>query len=159
MNVTTKKLACVMAALLSTAVFSAPAFSADVMLGTGGYAKQMHKMEMMKMLDADGNHMVTSAEFDDYYASIFTALDSNQDGSVDEKEWVGVKGNNKLDLGTGGYSRELRSIKMMGVMDVDSDHKVSKTEFINFHKATFNSLDKSGDQQLDPQEWLAKQVR
>ena len=92
MNVTTKKLACVMAALLSTVVFSAPAFSADVMLGTGGYNKQMHKLEMMKMLDADG------------------------------------------------------------------DHKVTKDEFINFHKTVFKSLDKSGDEQLDPQEWLAKHV-
>lgn len=158
MNVTTKKLACVMAALLSTVVFSAPAFSADVMLGTGGYNKQMHKLEMMKMLDADGNHMVTSAEFDDYYGSLFSALDTNGDGGVDQKEWVGVKGNNKVDIATGGYSRELRSMKMMGAMDTDGDHKVTKDEFINFHKAVFKSLDKSGDQQLDPQEWLAKHV-
>jgi Ca2+-binding EF-hand superfamily protein len=102
--------------------------------------------------------MVTTAEFDDYYGSIFTALDSNSDGAVDEKEWVGVKGKSKLDLATGGYSRELRSMKMMGVMDTDSDHKVTKDEFIGFHKATFKAMDKSGDQQLDPQEWLAKQV-
>lgn len=158
MNVTTKKLACVMAALLSTVVFSAPAFSADAMLGTGGYARQMHKLEMMKMLDADGNHMVTSAEFDDYYNSLFSALDTNSDGAVDKKEWVGVKGNNKIDLATGGYSRELRSVKMMGAMDADGDHKVTKEEFINFHKAVFKTLDKTDDQQLDPQEWLAKHV-
>jgi len=110
------------------------------------------------MLDADGNHMVTSAEFVDYYGSIFTALDANGDGAVDEKEWVGVKGNNKLDLATGGYSRELRTTKMMSAMDTDSDHKVTKEEFINFHRTVFKSLDKSGDQQLDPQEWLAKHV-
>lgn len=158
MNVTAKKQACVLAALLSTVVFSAPAFSADVMLGTGGYNRQMHKLEMMKMLDADGNHMVTTAEFDDYYSSIFESLDSNKDGGVDQKEWVGVKGNNKIDIATGGYSRELRSIKMMGVMDTDGDHKVTKEEFISFHKTVFKSLDKTGDQQLDPQEWLAKHV-
>lgn len=58
MNVT-KKLSCVTAALLSTVVFSAPAFSAEVMLGTSVYNKQMHKLEMMKMLDADGNHKMT----------------------------------------------------------------------------------------------------
>lgn len=158
MNVKTKKLAGVVATLLAAFVFSAPAFSADAMLGTGGYARQMHKLEMMKMLDADGNHMVTNAEFDDYYGSVFTALDANGDGVVDEKEWVGVKGNNKLDLATGGYSRELRTKKMMGAMDTNGDHKVTKDEFIGFHKAVFKSLDKSGDQQLDPQEWLAKHV-
>jgi len=156
MNVNTKKLACAAAALLSAFVLPAPAFSADAMVGTGGYARQMHKMEMMKMLDADGNHMVSAAEFDDYYGSLFTALDVNKDGVVDEKEWVGVKGNNKLDIATGGYSRELRTMKMMGAMDADGDHKVNKEEFVNFHKGIFSSLDKSGDKQLNPQEWLAK---
>lgn len=157
MNVTTRSFTLI-TALLSAFVLSAPAFSADAMLGTGGYARQMHKMEMMKMLDADNNHMVTSAEFDDYYGSLFTALDANNDSVVDEKEWVGVKGKTKLDLATGGYSRELRKMKMMGVIDADGDHRVTKEEFIGFHKATFKALDKSGDQQLDPQEWLAKQV-
>jgi len=158
MAVKTKKLALLTMTLLSTVLLSAPAFSADPMLGTGGYARQMHKLEMMKMLDADGNHMVTAAEFDDYYGSVFNALDTNSDGAVDQKEWVGVKGSNKIDIATGGYSRELRSMKMMGVMDTDGDHKVTKDEFIKFHKATFKTLDKSGDQQLDPQEWLAKHV-
>ncbi len=61
-------------------------------------------------------------------------------------------------MATGGYSRELRSVKMMGAMDADGDHKVTKEEFINFHKAVFKTLDKTDDQQLDPQEWLAKHV-
>ncbi len=61
-------------------------------------------------------------------------------------------------LDTGGDSRELRKIKMMDAMDADGDHKVTKHEFIGFHKTVFKSLDKSGDQQLDPQEWLAKHV-
>ena len=157
MNVTTKKVVLIAATLLSTAVFSASA-SADVMLGTGGYNREMHKMEMMKMLDADGNHMVTSAEFDDYYGSIFDALDTDKDGSVDAKEWVGVNGKTKLDLATGGYSRQLRTMKMMGAMDADGDHKVTKDEFINFHKTIFAAMDKSGDGELNPQEWLAKHV-
>jgi len=155
MNVTTKKVVLIAATLLSTAVFSASA-SADVMLGTGGYNREMHKMEMMKMLDADGNHMVTSAEFDDYYGSIFDTLDTDKDGSIDAKEWVGVKGQTKIDIATGGYSRELRTMKMMGLMDADGDHKVTKDEFINHHKAIFTAMDKNGDGQLNPQEWLAR---
>ncbi len=155
MNVTTKKVVLIAATLLSTAVFSANA-SADVMLGTGGYNREMHKMEMMKMLDADGNHMVTSAEFDDYYGSIFDTLDTDKDGSIDAKEWVGVKGKSKIDIATGGYSRELRTMKMMGLMDADGDHKVTKDEFINHHKAIFTAMDKNSDGELSPQEWLAR---
>lgn len=144
------------AALLTTA-FSATSF-ADPMLSTGGYAREMHKMAMMKMLDANGDHMVTSEEFDDYYGKLFDELDTDHDGSVDTKEWVGVKGKSKLDLATGGYSRELRTMKMMGMMDKAGDHKITKDEFIDYHKAIFKQMDKKGDGQITPQEWLGKHV-
>ncbi|MEO6118116.1 MAG: EF-hand domain-containing protein [Methylotenera sp.] len=153
-----KSTALVVATLLSTAVFSSPAFSAEPMLSTGGYATQLQKMEMMKMLDADGNHMVTTAEADASYDSIFTALDKDGDGSVDTKEWTGPTNKSKLDLATGGYSRELRSKKMMGLMDKDGDHKVSKEEFLAGHKAIFTHMDTSGDSELSAQEWVAKHV-
>lgn len=144
--------------LVSSAFFSAPVLAADAMLSTGGYAREMHKMDMMKMLDADGNHMVSSAEFDSYYGSIFDALNKDTDDSLDAKEWVGTKGEEKVSIATGGYSRELRSMKMMGMIDTDGDHLVTKTEFINYHQKLFTAMDKSGDKQLDPQEWLAKQT-
>ena len=146
------------ATLLSTAVFSAPAFSAEPMLSTGGYANQLHKMEMMKMLDADGDHKVTAAEFDAYYTSIFDELDKDKDGSVDAKEWAGPTGKSKLDLATGGYSRELRSMKMMGMMDTDGDHKVTKDEFLAYHRTIFAHMDTNGDGELSAQEWVAKHV-
>lgn len=142
--------------LLSTAAFSATAF-ADPMLSTGGYAREMHQMEMMKMLDADGNHMVSAEEFDNYYGTIFDELDKDRDGSIDTREWVG-KGSTKLSVATGGYSRELRTMKMMGLMDADGDHKVNKDEFIHYHQTLFTAMDKSADRQLDPQEWLARQT-
>ena len=144
------------AAILITA-FSVTSF-ADVMLGTGGYNREMRKMGMMKMLDADGNHMVTSAEFDEYYGKLFDELDTDKDGTVDTTEWVGVKGKAKLDFATGGYSNQLRTMKMRDLMDADSDHKVSKDEFINHHNAIFTAKDKSNDGELNPQEWLAKHI-
>lgn len=144
--------------LLSISAISLPANADNAMLGTGGYARQLQKMEMMKMLDADGNHMVTTAEADDYYSSIFDKLDKNGDGSVDAKEWAGSSKNTKIDIATGGYSRELRSMKMMGAMDTDGDHKVTKEEFLAFHKTLFANKDKSGDQELSAQEWAAKIV-
>ncbi|HSI38236.1 MAG TPA: EF-hand domain-containing protein [Methylotenera sp.] len=146
------------ATLLSTAMLTMPSFAAEPMLSTGGYAKQLNKIEMMKMLDADGNHIVTATEADTYYTSIFDALDKNADGSVDAKEWAGPTGKSKLDLATGGYSRELRSLKMMGMVDTDGDHKVTKDEFLSYHKTIFSHLDTSGDSELSQQEWVAKHV-
>ncbi len=155
MSIINKRLIGFASVAFLTATFSATSF-ADPMLSTGGYARQLHTMSMMKMLDADGNHMVSSAEFDDYYGKIFDELDTDKDGSVDMKEWVGVKGKTKLSLATGGYSRELRTMKMMGMMDKDGDHKVTKDEFIDYHKTIFTAMDKSGAGEINPQQWLSK---
>ncbi len=144
MNFQIKKLALAAGVLfaVSTSVY------ADAMLGTGGYARQLQKMEMMKMLDADGDHTVTAAEADAYYNSVFDALNKDGDNSLDAKEWTGPSKHSKLDLTTGGYGRELRSMKMMGKMDADGDHKVTREEFLNYHRAVFAERDTSGDQAL-----------
>ena len=129
---------------------------AEASLTTGGYAKQLQKMEMMKMLDGDGNHMVTMAEADTYYNSIFDALNKDGDDSLEANEWAGPKKNSKLDLTTGGFSRELRSMKMMRLMDTDGDHKVTREEFLNHHRAVFAKLDSSSDQEISATEWSMK---
>lgn len=158
MNFQLRNTVLVAATLLSTAMFATPSFAAEPMLSTGGYATQLHKMEMMKMLDADGDHKVTATEADTYYTSIFDALDKDTDGTVDAKEWAGPTGKSKLDLATGGYSRELRSMKMMGMVDTDGDHKVTRDEFLTYHKTIFAHMDTSGDSELSTQEWVAKHV-
>lgn len=150
-----KHMAIITGVVLSTAAFSAPVFSADTMLSTGGYSRELHKMEMMKMIDANGDHMVSSDEFTKYYGTLFDELDTDHDGSLDAKEWVGTTGKQKVDIATGGYSRELRSMTMMKAMDTDGDHKVTKDEFINFHQTIFTAMDKKGTKMIDPQEWLA----
>ena len=157
MNNQFKKAVILSSVLVSFGAISLPVF-ADASLTTGGYARQLQKMEMMKMLDADGNHMVTKAEFDSYYGSIFDALNKDGDDSLDAKEWVGTKSTQKIDLTTGGYSRELRSMKMMKMMDADGDHKVTKAEFLAFQDTIFSAMDKGADGQLDATEWVAKIV-
>ena len=152
MNVPFKKIALITGLLLTV---STSAF-ADAMLSTGGYARQLQKMEMMKMLDADGNHMVTATEAESYYGSVFDALNKDSDDTLDAKEWAGPTKNSTLDLTTGGYSRELRSMKMMGKMDTDGDHKVTRDEFLNFHKAVFAKLDTTSDQEISATEWSMK---
>ena len=149
------KLALATGLLLS---ISASAFAADAMVGTGGYAREYQKMGMMKMLDADGNSMVSAAEADTYYGSLFDVLNKDGDNSLDAKEWTGPSKNSKLDLTTGGYARELRSMKMMKVMDADGNHEVTRDEFLTHHKNVFGMQDKSADGQIDAQEWVAKIV-
>ena len=151
-----KKVALATSMLLTLATLSVSAYAADPMISTGGYAREFQKMEMMKMLDGDGNHMVTATEADSYYNSIFDALNKDSDDTLEAKEWTGPKKNSKLDLATGGYSRELRSMKMMRLMDTDGDKKVTRDEFLNHHRAVFSKLDTSSDQELDATEWAMK---
>lgn len=153
-----KKLALNTGLVLTAFAIALPAFAAEPMVGTGGYARQLQKMEMMKMLDGDGNHMVTTAEADSYYNSVFDALNKDDDDSLDAKEWTGPSKNSKLDLTTGGYARELRSTKMMKVMDADKDNLVTRAEFLAHHQMVFGLQDQSGDGQIDAQEWIAKIV-
>ena len=153
MNLPFKKIALAASVLLAV---STSAFAAEAMLGTGGYARQLQKMEMMKMLDADGNHMVTAAESDSYYNDVFDALNKDGDDSLEAKEWAGPSKNSKLDLTTGGFARELRSMKMMRLMDADGDHKVTRDEFLNHHRAVFAKLDTSSDQEISATEWSMK---
>ena len=49
-------------------------------------------------------------------------------------------------------------MKMMGMMDTDGDHKVTKDEFLAYHKTIFSHMDTSGDSELSAQEWVAKHV-
>ena len=153
MNLPFKKIALAASVLLAV---STSAFAAEAMLGTGGYARQLQKMEMMKMLDADGNHMVTAAESDSYYNDVFDALNKDGDDSLEAKEWAGPSKNSKLDLTTGGFARELRSMKMMRLMDANGDHKVTRDEFLNHHRAVFAKLDTSSDQEISATEWSMK---
>lgn len=155
MNSELKKILILSSALLSIGATSLSAF-ADPMLSSGGYSRQLQKMEMMKMIDANGDHIVTKAEFDSYFGSLFDALDTDNDGSLDAKEWVGLKGKQKIDIATGGYSRELRSMKMMKLMDTNGDHKVTKDEFLAHQSSIFTKLDTSSDGELDAKKWLTK---
>jgi len=42
------------------------------------------------------------------------------------------------------------------MVDANSDHNVSKDEFIAYQRTIFTIMDSTGDKQLNPQEWLAK---
>lgn len=139
--------------LLLSSVLSAPLFAADLV--TGGYSRAFQQMGMMKMIDADGNHMVSATEFNQYYTQLFDTLDKNKNGTLDTNEWVGTKNEPMITLATGGYIQALRDMKMMEKIDANKDHAVTKDEFLNYQGNVFSTLDTSKDKQIDAQEFVA----
>jgi hypothetical protein len=156
MSIKTKSTLLMVTTAMTVALISTQAISAEVMLSTGGYATEFQQMEMMKMIDANGDHKVTKKEYDTYYGELFNELDTDKSGSVDSTEWKGPSSKSKLDLATGGYTRELRNMEMMGMMDKDGDHNVTKEEFLAYHDAVFSKMDTTQANELTAQEWGAK---
>lgn len=148
------RIAILACALLSTGILASSA-QAATSLATGGYSREFQKMGMMKMLDENGDHQVSSNEFTDYFTLVFDELDTNRDGSLDTREWVGTKGSQEISLATGGFSRELRTLKMMGMMDSDGDHRVAKEEFLNYQQRVYNTMAGNANT-IDPQNWLRR---
>lgn len=99
--------------LLFALAFSAPAFPLDTSdlsdfkddmsgtmssikgmkekLDTVGYESELFAKGMMKRIDADDNHIVSSAEYMNYLGEIFDTLDANIDNAIDKKEWAATK--------------------------------------------------------------------
>lgn len=156
MTIPHKPLALAAAALVAAAL--AGTAGAEPMAATGGYNTEFQKMGMMQKLDGNGDHKVTGAEFEQYFTRVFDELDSNRDGTLTVKEWVGTQGKQDIALATGGYSRELRKTATMDAIDADADHQVTRSEFLSYQKGVFAKMDSNADAALDPQEWLAKQT-
>jgi hypothetical protein len=107
----------------------------------GAYSKEVQSDGMLVKMDENQNHVVTSAEYMNYFGEVFDALDTNQDNSIDAKEWVDNK-NNNLTMLTEICRRELRLKVTMETIDTDNDQIVSRDEFIDFHQEIFEKMAK-----------------
>src|SRR5690242_10101554 len=101
------------------------AFADDmVSFATGGYATGLRTIEMMHMIDANKDGMVTKDEWVAYQEDVFKALDKNGDGSLDAEEFYGHP--KPVSFATGGYARGLETQQMLGKIDANGDGKVSQ---------------------------------
>jgi len=58
-----------------------------VSLSTGGYARALSSMDMMKMVDTDGDHTVSKDEFIKAHEALFNKMAGGQ-GVIDVQHWV-----------------------------------------------------------------------
>jgi EF hand len=69
------------------------------------------------------------------------------------------------DMRTGGPPAEfvnylkMKPMQLMHMMDAGKKGYVTKDEFMKFHEAMFDKMDKDHDGKLTPQEWLGRELR
>lgn len=131
--------------------------SADDMasFATGGYARGLRTMAEMHKMDTDGDGTVSKAEWTAYQEKVWSALDKNKAGTVDEKEFL-APSHEMATFATGGYARGLQTRSMMHKIDTDNDGTVSHDEFIAYQTRLFDMMDKNHTGSLGPQEFLGK---
>jgi len=143
MNAPTKILFVTLASSwLTLAAFNAPAIADDaVSFGTGGYASGLRTKEMMHKMDTNADGMVSKDEWTVFEEKMFDALDQDKSGSIDEKEFTATEHEN-FAFATAAYARGLMTKEMFMKIDANGDGKISREEFLAYHRKIFDMLDK-----------------
>ena len=129
-------------ALLTLTLCSAAAMADDlVSFGTGGYATGLRTKEMMHKMDTNGDGMVSKDEWTTFQERTFNALDKDKSGFIDEAE-LSATSDASLAFATAAYARGLMTKDMFMKIDANGDGKISREEFLSYHRKIFDMLDK-----------------
>jgi Ca2+-binding EF-hand superfamily protein len=143
MNASVKTLMAGLApALLTLTLCNAPAMAEDsVSFGTGGYATGLRTKEMMRKMDTNADGMVSRDEWTSFQERTFNALDKDKSGFIDQAEFTATS-DASFAFATAGYARGLMTKEMFTKIDADGDGKISREEFLAYHRKIFEMLDK-----------------
>ncbi len=143
MNASVKTLTATSAvALLTLIMYVTPAAADEIAsFGTGGYASGLRTKETMHTMDANGDGMVSKDEWMTFQERMFDALDKDKSGFLDEAEFTGPF-NENLAFATAAYARGLMTKSMFMKVDTNHDGKISREEFLTYHRKIFDMLDK-----------------
>jgi hypothetical protein len=127
---------------LTLVAYSMPAAADEIVsFATGGYASGLRTKELMHKMDTNGDGMVSMDEWTTFQNRLFDALDKDKSGFLDEAEFTGPF-NENLAFATAAYARGLMTKSMFMKIDTNGDGKISREEFLAYHRKIFDMLDK-----------------
>jgi Ca2+-binding EF-hand superfamily protein len=143
MKASTKTLLMTLAsAALTLTAFSPPVMADEVVsFATGGYASGLRTKETMHKMDTNGDGMISKDEWTGFQEKMFDALDKDKSGSIDAMEFTATE-HEEFAFATAGYARGLMTKNMFTKIDANGDEKVSREEFLAYHRKIFDMLDK-----------------
>ena len=120
---------------------------------------------MFARMDLNGDGRLDSADRALMIGRRFDAMDANHDGVLSKQEFVDAHqkmmgagqhganhGGERMGMGHGHMGDHGKGMKMLGGMDADGDHAITRDEFIAGALKRFDGADANHDGKLTPQE-------
>ena len=127
-----------------------------------------HVAMMLRAADANGDRAITRAEVDSLQAEMFTWMDRNGDGYLDEADQSPVR-RRLAALGEDGDGPDGPGGRMRGRggedgpphmrADADDDGRISRAEFLGSERPLFDAIDSDGNGTLSTAELDAARER
>ncbi|MEP7242613.1 MAG: hypothetical protein ABI885_02900 [Gammaproteobacteria bacterium] len=136
----------------------APPALADEMasFATGGYASQLRTPEMMQKIDTNGDHQVSKTEWDTYQEHLFTMMDADKSGALEQAEFKASASHDMVSFATGGFASALSTPEMAARLDANHDGKVSHSEFLAYQTKVFDMMDTGKTHMLGQNEFFGR---
>ncbi|KSB87460.1 hypothetical protein AS593_08060 [Caulobacter vibrioides] len=109
----------------------------------------------MRGPDADGDGVVTAAEYEAFALQRFERMDANKDGVIDAAELEAIKQRfvqREGQGGPGGGGFGGRMLAQLAAQDADKDGRITRDEALAASRTQFGAADKDGDGKLTGEE-------
>lgn len=119
-------------------------------------------VERFTAIDSDGNGMITAKESADWQASVFSAMDADDDARLTLEEFMSVQMGRGADPEMRGpkfAQKQGQKNKRFKAMDLKNSGYVSKETFLKNGKARFVSGDTNADGSLSMVEFRASRQK